>query len=473
MEFDIELFSLRLRQGPGAQMELAIELFSLANAPTAWEASSRLELAAQFLTGAGLEVGALQRRLPLPNHCSVTLVDRLPLEELLAHYPELPRLPIQAPDLINDGETLSKVASDSMDFVIANHLLEQYKNPIQTIANFLRTLKVGGILFMAVPDRRFTFDIDRPVTPYPVLAETFREGRRRNRESLYREWADHVAGAHRRRRLTRSPESCSRSGTVSTSMSGRSRTCSSSYRAAAGSSGCRSGSNRITCTENEVIVILRKHHDAVAGSPSTYAHLDAGFCVNHGLGHAFDTPRPELAVIDCGISFRTEPRRTSCGWNARAHDSRASPAFRGSTSPGATGRPALNYVGFLGRLPRDDNPSAAATVTTPQQCPSGNWLREIKASRRASRSCIAESGPYAEWLQHHERAGLFWPEARGRGAGCIGCDSCRQSRSSSRPTTRISITSTGALSPSALNAILAGSCALPTMHLPIPECGPI
>jgi SAM-dependent methyltransferase len=147
------------------------------------------------LTGAGLEVGALQRRLPLPDHCSVKYVDRLPLEDLLAHYPELRGLPIQPPDLIDDGETLSKVESDSMDFVIANHLLEHCENPVQTIANFLRTLKTGGILFMAVPDKRFTFDIDRPVTPYPVLAETYREGRRRDRESLYREWAQHVSGA--------------------------------------------------------------------------------------------------------------------------------------------------------------------------------------------------------------------------------------------------------------------------------------
>ena len=124
---------VRLSHGPGSATEFAIDLFSFATGSTAWEAATRRELASRFLTGAGLEVGALQRRLPLPDHCSVKYVDRLPLEELLAHYPELRGLPIQAPDLIDDGETLSKVASDSMDFVIANHLLEHCENPYRRL----------------------------------------------------------------------------------------------------------------------------------------------------------------------------------------------------------------------------------------------------------------------------------------------------------------------------------------------------
>ena len=65
---------VRLSHGPGSAMEFAIDLFSFATGSTAWEASSRRELASRFLTGAGLEVGALQRRLPLPDHCSVRYV---------------------------------------------------------------------------------------------------------------------------------------------------------------------------------------------------------------------------------------------------------------------------------------------------------------------------------------------------------------------------------------------------------------
>ena len=170
-----------------------IALFSFTVTPTTYEANARKDLAARFLRGSGLEVGALQRRLDVPGHCSVTFVDRLPLAELLEHYPELHGQPLQAPDIIDDGETLAKVGAATQDFVIANHFLEHCENPIQTIQNFLRVLKDGGILYMAIPDKRFTFDADRPQTAYRTLAETFRHGRRLDRAALFLEWAALVA----------------------------------------------------------------------------------------------------------------------------------------------------------------------------------------------------------------------------------------------------------------------------------------
>ena len=157
-----------------------------------YETHVRGDLADKFLHGSGLEIGALQRPLPMPARCRVTYVDRMPLADLLLHYPELRGLPIQKPDLIDDGETLAQVAPDSQDFVVANHFLEHCENPIETLLNFARVLKPGGVLYMAVPDKRFTFDIDRPVTGYAVLKATFQQGHRPDREALYAEWAAFV-----------------------------------------------------------------------------------------------------------------------------------------------------------------------------------------------------------------------------------------------------------------------------------------
>jgi SAM-dependent methyltransferase len=187
--------SVRFSQIEDSLVSPPVDLFSFTVAPASYELTARKDLAARFLRGAGLEVGALQRRLEVPVHCSVTYVDRLTLADLRAHYPELGDQPVQKPDLIDDGETLAKVDSGTQDFVVANHFLEHCENPIQTIANLTRVLKDGGILYMAVPDKRFTFDIDRPVTSYPVLAETFRHGHRRDREELYVEWAAFVQHA--------------------------------------------------------------------------------------------------------------------------------------------------------------------------------------------------------------------------------------------------------------------------------------
>jgi SAM-dependent methyltransferase len=189
--------SVRLVQIDDSDVYPPVDLFSFTVPPAAYERCVRRDLAARFLRGSGVEIGALQRRLDVPDHCSVTYVDRMPLADLLVHYAELRDQPLQKPDLIDDGETLGKVGTGTLDFVIANHFLEHCENPIQTIVNFARVLKDDGILYMAVPDKRYTFDLDRSATPYTILSETFRLGRRCNREELYVEWATCVARAPR------------------------------------------------------------------------------------------------------------------------------------------------------------------------------------------------------------------------------------------------------------------------------------
>lgn len=160
-----------------------------------FENSARQGMAARFLHGSGIEIGALQRKLAAPGWCTVRYIDRMPLEDLVAHYPELGQLPLQAPDIIDDGELLTHIASESQDFVVANHFFEHSRNPIRTLFNFARVLRAGGTLFMAVPDKRFTKDVLRPPTPYETLRETFIKGERGGLEALYREWAEHWEGA--------------------------------------------------------------------------------------------------------------------------------------------------------------------------------------------------------------------------------------------------------------------------------------
>lgn len=157
-----------------------------------FERYTREGLARKFLRGSGIEIGALQRKLPIPATCSVRYVDRLCLSDLLRHYPELKGLPLQAPDLIDNGEQLNTIADSSLDFVIANHFFEHSENPIDTLKHFLRVLKPFGILFMAVPDKHYTFDVDRPSTSFATLRSTYASGRRADRAQLYREWVEFV-----------------------------------------------------------------------------------------------------------------------------------------------------------------------------------------------------------------------------------------------------------------------------------------
>lgn len=72
-------------------------------------------------------------------------------------------------DLLADGGKLP-FARESLDYIASSHLLEHLSNPLVAIDDWHRTLKPGGLLYLVVPDRRFTFDHRRERTPLPHLA---------------------------------------------------------------------------------------------------------------------------------------------------------------------------------------------------------------------------------------------------------------------------------------------------------------
>lgn len=80
-----------------------------------------------------------------------------------------------------------------MGFLVANHMLEHTRNPLATIENHLRVLKEGGVLFYALPDKRSTFDHERPLTTVEHLVRDYREGS--SEYEHYEDWARHVVGA--------------------------------------------------------------------------------------------------------------------------------------------------------------------------------------------------------------------------------------------------------------------------------------
>ncbi len=137
-------------------------------------ALDREALASIYLTGNGIEVGALHNPLRVPAYVNVQYVDLKQPEELQKFYVGVTN--IKAPDILTDGETLAGVGDESQDFVIANHFIEHCQDPIGTIENFLRVLKPKGILFLTIPDKRFTFDVRRPPTTFEHLLKDYREG---------------------------------------------------------------------------------------------------------------------------------------------------------------------------------------------------------------------------------------------------------------------------------------------------------
>jgi SAM-dependent methyltransferase len=156
------------------------------------QVSVRRRLANRHLSGSGLEIGALHMPLRVPAHASVRYVDRYEVPALRAHYPELADFDLVSPDIVTDGETLAGVPDASVDFVIANHMIEHCEDPIGTLGSHLRVLRSGGTLYMAVPDCRHTFDRDRTLTPLAHLARDHSDGPRWSRRTHYEEWARFV-----------------------------------------------------------------------------------------------------------------------------------------------------------------------------------------------------------------------------------------------------------------------------------------
>jgi len=148
----------------------------------------------RYLRGSGLELGALHMPLDVKGSRveQVRYVDRMSETDLRTHYPELASLPLVTVNIIDDAETLKTVPEASQDFIIANHLIEHTQDPIGSIMCWYSKLKKGGVLYMAVPDMKSTFDKDRPLTPLNHIIEdhecTPEQRKERNLEAFY-EWS--------------------------------------------------------------------------------------------------------------------------------------------------------------------------------------------------------------------------------------------------------------------------------------------
>lgn len=157
--------------------------------------SENRERLARWLRGDGIEIGALHRPLKVPESARVRYVDRLPETELRKHYPELDGQSLAPVSSLGSAEDLYLIEDGSLDFVIANHLLEHLEYPVRGLAEFHRVLKAGGLVYMALPDQRQTFDRDRRLTPVEHLLEEYRSGNaERNRRAHYMDWVLHVNG---------------------------------------------------------------------------------------------------------------------------------------------------------------------------------------------------------------------------------------------------------------------------------------
>ncbi|HEY1377127.1 MAG TPA: methyltransferase domain-containing protein, partial [Gemmataceae bacterium] len=142
------------------------------------EARDRLvrEELARELHGRGVEFGPGCHPLkPGPCVTSIRYCDALDRAAYAALFPEVGDAVRDFPDPIDfrvhvDREPfVDLIGHESLDFMVANHLLEHLVNPIGFLAQCHQVLVPGGLLYLGLPDKRHIFDRHRRRTPLADL----------------------------------------------------------------------------------------------------------------------------------------------------------------------------------------------------------------------------------------------------------------------------------------------------------------
>lgn len=139
------------------------------------------------LTGRGLEIGAFHEPAVLPPSAQVEYFDALDATRAAALFPEIPAEAFVAVDHIGDldHDGLGQFADGEFEFVICNHVIEHVANPIKLVNDIFRITRVGGTVVLSAPDKDYTYDKPRPLTPYAHLWADYEKGVTENDDEHY------------------------------------------------------------------------------------------------------------------------------------------------------------------------------------------------------------------------------------------------------------------------------------------------
>jgi 2-polyprenyl-3-methyl-5-hydroxy-6-metoxy-1,4-benzoquinol methylase len=125
-------------------------------------------------THTGLELGPLDAPVVSATEAPIKYADFVSYEELLRrHSARRNASRIVRPDYVLTSDSLAAQITDRFDYVIACHVIEHVPNMIAWLNNLHGLLTANGKLFLAVPDRRYTFDILRPETSLAHIINDF------------------------------------------------------------------------------------------------------------------------------------------------------------------------------------------------------------------------------------------------------------------------------------------------------------
>ena len=125
----------------------------------------------------GVEIGPLDKPIVLRNESNIQYADHTDVKSLRKKYSSDKSVNVDMiPDIdivLSRKMLVDYLGQGSVDYVVASHVIEHAPDFVRFIEDAYNVLRVGGVLCLAIPDHRYTFDVFRRPTFFEDVAVAY------------------------------------------------------------------------------------------------------------------------------------------------------------------------------------------------------------------------------------------------------------------------------------------------------------
>ncbi|MFK7900768.1 MAG: methyltransferase domain-containing protein [Cyclobacteriaceae bacterium] len=125
----------------------------------------------------GLEIGPLDNPVIKKNKADISCIDYFDAESLrkkISHNPDRDPSRVVELDYVLAGKKISEVVPEERyDYIFSSHVMEHLPNMFGWMRDVGKIIKQGGYIIAFIPDKRYCFDINRPLSTVGELLESY------------------------------------------------------------------------------------------------------------------------------------------------------------------------------------------------------------------------------------------------------------------------------------------------------------